>query len=316
MSFWSRRYLSLKRRHFKTNPVQFFSVLKSFKTVLVHPVMEPGREVFSLHTVEEIVEKKGKENVSLLLDEKLAFFFSNIPSRKIVYRAFSSPFASPYKEFRKQLSGKSFDVYAELNRFSEDVMTLFGSAIASKVQICIDGAKENPVFNMVISGGSPCSDIDRNNLILNPLGIKSRKKSVRWKRPVARKKDKKAIAVALRNERVGLEWYTYLRRKGFDPVLFVSDAKRIVKLKQKSGVNAVALYPLEKAYENCSRCSSFIVSVNPIFSIAYLLKRKTLLVPAKGENLALPDDHSVELFAPPKPPHSVLDVIKNFAEST
>jgi hypothetical protein len=315
MSFWSRRYVNIKRKHHRAQPVQFFSVLKTYKTVLVHPVMEPGREVFSLHTVEDIVEKKGTKNVDLLLDEKLAFFFRNISSKKIVYKEFSSPFASPYKELRKQLSGKSYDVYVDLNRFSEDIMTLFGSAITSKVQICIDGAKENPVFNMVIAAEKQYADIERNNLILNPLGIKNRRKGIKWKKPVARKKDTKAIAIALKNERLGLEWYTFLRRKGFDPVLFVSGNTNIAKLKQKSGVNAVSIYPLEKAYDSCSVCVSFIVSINPIFSIGYLLKRRMLLVPEKGETIQLPDDIGVELFSLKKGSPSPLERIKVFTES-
>jgi hypothetical protein len=277
--------------------------------------MEPGREVFSLHTVEDIVEKRGAKNVELLLDEKLAFFFKNITAKKILYEAFSSPFSSPYKDLRRVLSGKSFDVYVDLNRFSEDIMTLFGSAVTSKVQICIDGFQENPVFNLVIAADRSRTDIDRNELILNPLGVKKRKKAIRWKKPVAQKKDKKAIAIAIRNERLGLEWYTFLRRKGFDPVLFVSGNKKANKLKQKSGVNVLGYYPLEKAYESCSRCSAFIASVNPVFSISYLLKRKALLVHSKGEVFLAPDDHSFEVLSLEKVSHSAIARIKKFAES-
>ena len=69
MSFWLRRYSKIKRKRHRAQPVDFFSVLKTYKTVLVHPVMEPGREVFSLNAVEDIVAHKGSEHVHLLLDE-------------------------------------------------------------------------------------------------------------------------------------------------------------------------------------------------------------------------------------------------------
>ncbi len=315
MSFWSRRYVNIKKKRHPVQSIQFFSVLKSYKTVLVHPVMEPGREVFSLHTVEDIVEKKGANNVELLLDEKLAFFFKNLAAKKILYEEFTSPFSSSYKEFRKQLSRKEFDVYVDMNRFSEEKMTLFGSAITSKVQMCIDGARENPVFNMVITSEGSSTETERSELFLNPLGIKRRKKHLKWKKPLARRKHKKALAIAIDNERLGMEWYTFLRRKGFDPVFFVSDNRKVTKLKQKSGVNAMGIYPLERSYESCTACSSFIVSVNPIFSMAYLLKRKTLLMPSQKGKIIMPDDHTVEIFSFEKGENSAHKRIKTFVEN-
>lgn len=315
MSFWLRRYSKIKRKRHRAHPVDFFSVLKTYKTVLVHPVMEPGREVFSLNAVEDIIAHKGLEHVHLLLDEKLAFFFKNIPSKKIVYNGFSSPFAAPYKELRRQLSGKSYDVYVELNQFHEDIMTLFGIIIASKVQMCIDGSRENPVFNMVIAAEKHYSDLERHNLILKPLGISKMRKKIKWKKPAAQKKRKKAVAVAPANDGLGLQWYHSLKKRGLEPVLFVADSKKREKLKQKGGVNIMCMYPLEKAYDICATCSSFVVTRNPIFSIAYLLQRKTLLIAEKGEVVFPPEGSPIEIFSPEKDSGSVSTRLKSFTES-
>jgi hypothetical protein len=304
----------MKRKRHRANPVDFFRVLKTCKTVLIHPVMEPGREVFSLNAVEDICERKGPEHTSLLLDEKLAFFFRHIPSKKIQYREFSSPFAASYKELGKQLTTRSYDVYIELNQFSEDIMTLFGSIVTSKVQMCIGGSRENPLFNMVIAAGEHYDDLDRSNLILKPLGIKKARKKFKWKKPAAGKKKKKVVALAPENERLGLQWYALLKNQGFEPVLFVTEARRIEKMKQKAGVHAVSIYPIEKAYEVCESCASFVVSVNPIFSIAYLLKRKTLLVSETAGAILPSDGHPVEVISPMKDDRTLVNRIKSFVE--
>ncbi len=297
MSFLTGNYLKLKRRFYEAKSTDFTKILKSYKTLLIHPVMEPGREVFSLPAIESVLKHKGAKNVDLIINEKLNFFFKNIPAKKICYKDFSSPFSSNYKELKENLKGKNYDIFVELNRFNKDMLTMFALIPKSKIRICVDGSVENPLFNMVVTTDKLRNETERNDLILKPLGVKVPKKRIKWDKAPGSKKQKGKVGIALQNYRIALRLFSFLKSKNFSPYLFVGEREKLQKVQKKTGNAPLPIYPVEKVYEECSSCEYIITSINPVLSISFLQKKRTLLLLEKNQNFYPSTTHHIELFS-------------------
>lgn len=315
MSLWAKNYLRLRRHFYITKPIDFTKILKSYNTLLIHPVMEPGREVFSLQAIESVIEHKGRRNVDLLINEKLKFFFNDIASRKIYYKDFTSPFSSNYKDLKENLKGKKYDIFIELNRFTNDMLMLFAIIPESKIRMCLYGSVENPIFNMVIAAYTLFDEIDRNNLILQPLGIKRVKKRIKWHKHTTKKKEKRKIGISVHNNKIALNLFLFLKNMNFTPFLFVNEVKKLQKMQQKFGDTLVPIYPLEKVYEECSSCEYIITSINPVLSIGFLQRKRTLLLLEKGEIFYPSTDHHIEVFSLSEKSQSLFNRIKDFIEA-
>jgi len=314
MPFLLRKYAHMKKWFYRSPSVHFTNFLRSYKTVLIHPIMEPGREAFSLQAVESIVGCKGKTNVELLVNRKSEFFFKNIPSRKIVYEDFVSPLSSPYKDLRKALAGKKYDIYLEMNRFSDEMLTMFGVIAQSKIHMCLDGSKENPIYNLVITVDESYAEVDRNNAVLKALGVKKIKKKIGWKKGILQKKTYKKIGISIENSTFALSLFSILKKGNHDPILFVTGAKRLEKMRKKIGNGVVPLYPLDNAYNVCLSCASLITSINPLLSFGFLQQKKTLLVLDQKKTFCPQEDHSIEILAPEKELKLIIKKIKDFVE--
>ena len=312
MSLWLGRYVRLKNFLYKTKPVDFTKTLRCGNNILIHPVMEPGREIFSFPTIETIVKHKKKAKVELLIDEKLKFFFNDMPAQKIYYRDFTSSFSSSYKRLKEKLKEKKYDIFVELNRFTDEKMILFGSAVGSKIRMSLDGVMESPIFNMVITSAKAHNDIERNNLILQPLGINRARTKINWGKHSISKRQKRKIGIAIDNNKIALKTFSFLKERNFYPVLFVKETRRFERMKQRIGDSLLSIYPLEKLYEECILCESIISSVNLVSSIGALLKKKMLvLLEGKEEFYPLIDRH-IELFSPDGSPNEFYPKIKDF----
>lgn len=313
MSFVAKNYVRLSRHFFRIKSIDFTKMLKSYKTILIHPVMEPGREVFSLPAIGSIIKHKGKDNVELLINENLRFFFNDTPSRKIYYKDFSSPFSYNYKELKEHLKQKSYDVFVELNRFNDDFLTMFAILPKSKIRICLDGSTENPIFNMVITTGELHNEIDRNNLILRPLGIKSVRKRIKWQRNLIMRKEKGKIGIAVHNHKIALKLFSLLKNRNLMPFLFVNDRNRVQRMKKMIGDTIMPIYPLEKVYDACSFCESIITSINPVLSIGFLQKKRMLLLLEKNEKFyPSSSSHHLEMLSLAQGTNSLFNKIKKF----
>jgi ribosomal protein S16 len=314
MSFWARRYVNSRRKRFRTEVVDFTKSLKDYRRVLVHPVMCPGKEVFSLHAVESIIDYKGKENVELLIDKKLEFFFQNITSKKIVYNDFISPFSSDYKDLQKNLMRKKYDIFVQLNQFSEDKMTMFGLVTRSKIRLCVDGLKDNPIYNMVVSIDENTPEVERNNRIIKTLGVKKVRKKIRWSVKLKTRKERKKVGIAVSNIKLGVAIASFLKERNFNTILFVNDGRLVEKLEKKINYKVLPVYPVDKIFEECSSCEFMITSMNPIVSVGYLTNRKVLLFLEKGEKFLPSDSHKIEICTLEKEVQKVLKRVKVFVE--
>lgn len=297
MSLWTKNYMKIKRHFYRTEPTNFSKTLTNYGKVLIHPVMEPGREVFSLQTIESIVDHKGKGKVDLLINEKLDFFFQHIPSRKILYKDFTSPFSPHFKDLKKKLTGKKYDIFIELNRFPRDKQTMFGLLTKSKIHMCLDGSMKDPIFNMIVAADKSRSEIDRNNLVLKPLGVKKVKKTIKWKKHILKRKKKRKIGIALNNVNLGLEMFSFLEKRNYKPFIFVNEEKSVQKLQKRIEKAKLFVYPLEKVSEECSSCEFIITSINPVLSIGFLLRKRVLLLLGKEEKFNLIDFPNIEVFS-------------------
>ena len=314
MSLWIENYLRLKRHFYRTKPIDFTKTLKTYKSLLIHPIMEPGREVFSLPAIENIIGHKGRRNVDLLINEKLNFFFNDQPTRKIYYKDFASPLSQNYKNLMENLKRREYDIYIELNRFTEDKLTMFALILKSKIRMCLDGSVDNPIFNMVIAAYTLFDEIDRNNLILQPLGIKKETKRIKWKKKPTAKKEKRKIGISVHNDKIALNLFSFLKKRNFSPFIFVNERKEIPKMRKEVGDALVPIYPLEKVYEECSSCESIITSINPVLSIGFLQNKRTLLLLEKGEKFYPSTGHHIEVFSLREKLQSLINKIKDFIE--
>jgi|GEM_PF-5520029 len=312
MSIWTKNYVSLKKRFFKAKPMDFSKILSSYRTILIHPVMEPGKEIYTLPAIASIVDKKGKENVDLLINEKLGFFFKDLPSQKIFYSDFSSPFSSNYRNYRNKLKNKKYDIFLDLNRFDDNILTLFAIVPTAKIRICLDCLSENPIFNLVTSSLETHTEVDRNNLILKPLGIKKSRKRINWDNKVETNGNKKKIGIALENDKLALKLFFSLKRWNLNPFLFVNDVKKVPKMKEKTQNECTSLYPLESTYDICASCEALLTSINPVFSIAVLSKKKTLLLLSKNKTFILKETKKMKAIRAGKDFRAFLKTVKNF----
>ncbi len=315
MSIFTKNYVGIKKRFFKTKMLDFSKTLTRYKTIIVHPVMQPGKEIYCLPAITSIVDKKGEENVELLVDEKLKFFFENLPIRKTYYNDFSSPFSSNYKNCRKKLKKRRYDIFLEMNTFNDNLLTLFAIIPMAKIRICLDCSLENPVFNLVLSSIKMHSEVDRNNLILRPLGIKRPKKRIKWDTNVEIKPEKKKIGISLENDRLAVRLFSFLEKKGLNPMLFVNDTKKMLKIKGKIRGECLSLYPLGKTYAKCASCEVLITSLNSLLSIAILQKKRTFLMLKKGEKIGIEGTKKLKILQSDGDSRSLLKNVDNFIKT-
>ncbi|TES92530.1 MAG: hypothetical protein E3J87_05195 [Candidatus Cloacimonadota bacterium] len=314
MSILTKRYAGFKRHFYRTGPIDFSKELKSYKTLLIHPVMEPGREIFSLPAIESIIAQKGERNVMLLINEKLKFFFKDIPSKKIFYKCFSSPLSSNYKKLKESLKGKEYDIFVELNSFNEDILTMFALIPKSRIRMCVNGSRENPIFNMIITTDKLHNEIERNNVVLKPLGIKRKKKRIDWQKHTATRKEKRKIGIAVYNNKTALRLFSLLKNRNFTPFLFVNERKKVEKMKKKIGDALLPIYPLEKVYEESVSCESIITSINPVFSIGFLQRKRMLLLIERDKNFLPFDGHHIEVLSLSEKSKSLFNKVNDFIE--
>jgi len=283
MSFLTSNYVKLKKHFYRKESIDFTKLLGSYKNILIHPVMEPGIEIFSIPTIVSIVKHLGSENVELLINKKFKFFFNNIPAGKIIYEDFASHLSSNYKKLKRNIEKKQYDLFIEMNRFDDELLTLFGLLPRASIRICLDSEKENPVYNMVITSNGSSSEVDRNNLVLKPLGIKRKRKRIKWEKPQGMKVTKGKICIAMRNYRIGVKLFSVLKNLKFTPVFFLDDPQKVQAFHKNFGSNVMSIYPIENTYPVFVSCERVITSINHILSLSLLLKKRTLLFLEKDE---------------------------------
>lgn len=313
MSILTKNYIRLKKKFYSTKSLDFSKMLSTYDTVLIHPVMEKGRQAFCLPAVENMIKHRGKEKVEVLVNEKSKFFFKDVTAKKIFYNDFSSPLSANYRVLRENLNKRKYDIFIELNRFNDEIKSLFALAIKSKLRICMDGCVENPMFNLVISSSRGMNEIKRNNSFLKLVGIKEVKNKIRWKKGTRKRGRKKNIGIATRNIRIARNIFSFLKSKNFNPLLIVNE-NRVKKLRSRYGKNVIAAEPIKEVYEKCASCSLLITSINDVLSMSFLLKKRILLLLEEKESFVPSSDSKIEVFSINKNKKVLLDVIQSFVE--
>jgi hypothetical protein len=313
MSILTKNYVRLKKKFYSTESLDFSKILNSYDTVLIHPVMETGREVFCLPAIENLIKHRGKEKVEVLINEKSKFFFKDITAKKIYYKDFASPLSANYRIMRENLNKRKYDIFIELNRFNDEMLSLFALASKSKLRICLTGCVDNPIFNLVISPSPSRSEIERNNSFLKFMGIKKIKKKIEWKKGTRKRGRRKDIGIAISNHRIALTIFSFLKRRNFNPLLIVNE-KRIKRLKNRYGENITAIERTKEAYQKCASCSLLITSVNDALSMGFLLKKKMLLILEGKERFIPSPDNEIKVFSLNKNKKFLLDRLQKFIE--